>query len=64
MLQIKSSASVKKRKMSHIDITYIDKEDTADDKDEEKKDENSAGISPTAMVDILGWFLYKFYKKQ
>ena len=54
MLQIKSSASVKKRKMSHIDITYIDKEDTADDKDEEKKDDNSAGISPTAMVDILG----------
>ena len=46
-------SSVKKRRMSHIDITYIDREGKDDDdKDDEKKDDEEAQISPSALVDI------------
>jgi len=43
----------KKRKMSHIDITFIDKDDDDDDKD--KKDESSGDtkIGPNSAVDVL-----------
>ena len=47
------SNDVKKRKMSHVDITFIDKDDDADDKDKDDKKEDDQKIGPNAMVDIL-----------
>ena len=48
------SNDVNKRKMSHVDITFIDKDDDDnDDKDKDDKKEDDQKIGPNAMVDIL-----------
>ena len=42
----------KKRRMSHVDIMFIDKEETDEDKDKDEK-QNGDKISPGALVDIM-----------
>ena len=46
-----SNDNQQKRRMSHVDIMFIDKED-GEDKEEEDK-QNGDKISPGALVDIM-----------
>ena len=47
-----SGSDQQKRRMSHVDIMFIDKEDGEDDREDENK-QNGDKISPGALVDIM-----------